>query len=59
VERLAIAETSRAKGHEYVTLAAGAEWRAVISWREGRDANTIEGWRSGQTASISDPSDAD
>ena len=43
VKRLAIDETSRAKGHEYVTLAADAERRAVIFVAEGKDANTIEG----------------
>ena len=30
VKRLAIDETSRAKGHDYVTLAADAERRAVL-----------------------------
>jgi transposase len=43
VKRVAIDETSRAKGHEYVTLAADAERRAVIFVAEGKDANTIEG----------------
>lgn len=43
VKRLAIDETSRAKGHEYVTLAADAERRAVIFVAEGKDATTIEG----------------
>lgn len=43
VKRLAIDETSRAKGHDYVTLAADAQRRAVIFVAEGKDANTIEG----------------
>jgi transposase len=43
VRQLAIDETSRAKGHDYVTLAADAERRAVIFVAEGRDAATIEG----------------
>ena len=42
VRRLAIDETSRAKGHDYVTLAADAERRAVIFVAEGKDADTIE-----------------
>jgi transposase len=42
VTRLAIDETSRAKGHAYVTLAADAERHAVIFVAEGKDANTIE-----------------
>lgn len=43
VKRLAIDETSRAKGHDYVTLAADAERRAVLFVAAGKDANTIEG----------------
>lgn len=43
VRRLAIDETSRARGHDYVTLAADAERRAVIFVAEGKDAQTIEG----------------
>lgn len=43
VKRLAIDETSRSKGHAYVTLAADAERRAVIYVAEGKDAATIEG----------------
>ena len=44
VTHLAIDETSRARGHDYVTLAADAapERRAVIFVTEGRDAGTIE-----------------
>jgi len=42
VKALAIDETSRARGHDYVTLAADARRRAVIFVTEGRGAETIE-----------------
>ncbi len=42
VTHLAVDETSRARGHDYVTLAADAERRAVIFVTEGKDASTIE-----------------
>lgn len=42
VTALAIDETSRARGHSYVTLAADAEARRVLFVTEGRDAKTIK-----------------
>ena len=42
VKALAIDETSRAKGHNYVTLAADAHARRVLFVTEGRDAKTIK-----------------
>jgi transposase len=42
VTALAIDETSRARGHDYVTLAADAERRRVLFVTEGRDAKTIK-----------------
>jgi transposase len=42
VSALAIDETSRARGHSYVTLGADAQARKVIFVTEGRDAQTIE-----------------
>ncbi|MGQ0708188.1 MAG: ISL3 family transposase [Rhodoferax sp.] len=42
VKALAIDETSRARGHAYVTLAADALQRRVVFVTEGRDAKTIE-----------------
>ncbi len=42
VTTLAIDETSRARGHSYVTLAADADARRVLFVTEGRDAKTIE-----------------
>jgi transposase len=41
VTALAVDETSRARGHSYVTLAADADTRRVIFVTEGRDAKTI------------------
>ena len=42
VTALAIDETSRARGHSYVTLAADADARRVLFVSEGRDAKTIK-----------------
>lgn len=42
VRELAIDETSRARGHEYVTLAADAEQRAVIFVTDTRESAAIE-----------------
>jgi len=42
VTALAIDETSRARGHSYVTLAADADARRVVFVTEGRDAKTIK-----------------
>lgn len=42
VTALAIDETSRARGHDYVTLAADAVERRVLFVTEGRDAATIK-----------------
>jgi transposase len=44
VRRLAIDETSRAKGHEYVTLFADADERKVLYVAEGREAETVKGF---------------
>lgn len=42
VRALAVDETSRAKGHDYITVAADATGRRVLFVTEGRDAKTIE-----------------
>jgi transposase len=42
VRSLAIDETSRARGHDYVTLAADTERRAVLFVTQGRDAEAIK-----------------
>ena len=41
VTALAVDETSRARGHSYVTLTADADTRRVLFVTEGRDAKTI------------------
>ena len=57
VRQLAIDETSRAKGHDYVTLAADAERRAVIFVAEGRGANTIKALAADLQAHGANPND--
>jgi transposase len=42
VRRIAIDETSRARGHDYVTLVADADKRSVVYVAEGNDARVIE-----------------
>ena len=42
VKALAIDETSRSRGHDYITLAADALARRVLFVTEGRDAKTIK-----------------
>jgi transposase len=41
VKRLAVDETSKAKGHDYITLVADAQERRVLFVTEGKDAETI------------------
>jgi len=41
VTTLAIDETSRARGHDYITLAADAEKRRVLAVAEGREVRSI------------------
>lgn len=50
VKAVAIDETSRARGHDYVTLVADAERRAVIFVTEGKDAGTIQSFASDLSA---------
>ena len=42
VKALAIDETSRSRGHDYITLAADAARRRVLSVTEGREAKAIK-----------------
>jgi transposase len=42
VRELAIDETSRARGHDYITLAADAVQRRVVAVAEGRSVETLE-----------------
>lgn len=62
VTTLAIDETSRARGHDYITLAADAQARKVLFVTEGRGAKTIKalaadladhGCQPGQITSVS------
>ena len=55
VKELAIDETSKARGHDYVTIAADAERRAVIFVTETRDATAIERLAEDLTAHGGDP----
>jgi len=55
VRNLAIDETSRARGHDYVTLAADTARRAVIAVTEERDATAIERLASELKAHGGDP----
>jgi len=55
VRELAIDETSKARGHDYVTIAADAERRAVIFVTETREAQAIERLAADLTAHGGDP----
>lgn len=55
VHDLAIDETSKAKGHDYVTIAADAEQRAVIFVTDTREAQAIERLAADLTAHGGDP----
>lgn len=55
VKDIAIDETSRTRGHNYVTLVADAEQRAVIFVTEGKDSATIEAFASDLSDHGGDP----
>lgn len=55
VKRLAADETSRARGHEYITLVADADERRVLFVTEGRDAATIGAFAEDLKAHGGDP----
>jgi transposase len=55
VRRLTIDETSKARGHQYVTIAADAERRAVIFVTETREAAAIERLAADMAAHGGDP----
>ena len=61
VRRVALDETSRAKGHEYVTLFADADpdpaRRRVIFVAEGKDAATVEAFKANLCAHHGKPSE--
>jgi transposase len=55
VKKLAIDETSKARGHDYVTITADAERRAVICVTEGKDAKAVEAMVADLRAHGGDP----
>lgn len=55
VTRLAADETSKAKGHDYITLVADADERRVLFVTEGRDADTIKAFVADFTVHGGDP----
>ena len=55
VKRLAADETSRARGHEYITLVADADARRVLFVTEGRDVATIGAFAEDLKAHGGDP----
>jgi transposase len=55
VKRLAADETSKARGHDYITLVADADERRVLFVTEGREAETIKAFATDFTAHGGDP----
>jgi transposase len=55
VTRLAVDETSRAKGHDYITLFADADERKVLFVAEGRGADTVKSFAEDLTAHAGTP----
>jgi transposase len=55
VNAVAIDETSRARGHDYVTLVADSKRRAVIFVTEGKDADAIKSFAADLAAHNGDP----
>ena len=55
VTRLAADETSKARGHDYITLVADADKRRVLFVTEGRDADTIKAFAADFTAHGGNP----
>lgn len=55
VRRVAADETSRARGHDYITLVADADARRVLFVTEGRDAATLKAFAEDLKAHGGDP----
>jgi len=55
VKRLAVDETSKARGHDYITLVADADERRVLFVTDGKDAETIEAFAKDFAAHGGDP----
>lgn len=56
VARLAVDETSRARGHDYITLFADADRRRVLFVAQGRGSDTVEAFASDLKAHGGNPS---
>ena len=55
VKRLAADETSKARGHDYITLVADADLRRVLFVTEGKDADAIKSFAADFTIHGGDP----
>ena len=55
VTRLAADETSKSRGHDYITLVADADQRRVLFVTEGKDAETIRDFTTDFTTHGGDP----
>jgi len=55
VRQVAVDETSKQRGHDYVTLVADADQRAVLFVTEGKDASTLERFAQDLAAHGGDP----
>jgi len=55
VKRLAADETSKAKGHDYITIVADADEHRVLFVTDGKDADTIRAFAADFTAHGGDP----
>jgi len=55
VKRLAADETSKARGHDYITLVADADKRRVLFVTEGKDAQTIRAFAADFATHGGDP----
>ena len=55
VKRLAADETSKARGHDYITLVADADKHRVLFVTEGKDAETIKAFTTDFAAHGGDP----
>lgn len=55
IKHLAVDETSKARGHDYITLVADADEHRVLFVTEGKDANTIKEFVADLAAHGGDP----
>ena len=55
IRRLAVDETSKARGHDYITLVADTDERRVLFVTEGKDAETLTAFADDLVAHGGDP----